>query len=698
MNLDDGYYHDGMMIWFKGFCTKGYMLAAPDLLNSSSEMLHEQEDNLRGLLSSLPDNCKVQFSWGCNSDYRDVLDHYYDDTMKLAKEEWSFTTRMERYERYKKKMDAGDLRREKLFLYITLPLGSAARPKPADLNTSNVKAMRAFFDNVQHMIKLHLSACGIKAMDETDYYMNHLCFFNPCADNILGDNLSGYDPEKTILENTYRSDVLGNTPTSEEPFSMFFDSHYHSIMVMSRAPSFTYMGQIFILTSLPFLNYRITINLEYQPIEKEISNTERIIKRLSGEFNADPSKQGHVESIKQARQKIANLSDGSLKPMKFELYIHIWGIDKTEVQTKTAAIKAAIKKMDSADLTEASLDTQAIGMFARTIPGSGVNHPYNYYKLYCESNYIAALIPYSSTFRAFEKAEALYDGNNNNLVGLVNFLGTTPQHCAVFGSSGSGKSALMCDLLSQTEPYYGFTAIIEEGVSYGIYTLAYGQTPLIIHPEADITINYLDTSQLPLGPRQIGTATAFAGQMAGKSGNEERDNFRHGLLQYFITELYQSSADDWRLKNPELFLEAASLARASQRYLEMIMPPGSSLQEAYFEYRDKRNDLKDEYEDHTPEELSNYILDPRTAEHAMNFCFIFYQAEDYPTHSDLCQYIMIFDDPSRMSREDQKTLIALMEVWQAGGSYGTLFDGPSNVTIKDKIAHFELGYIDEGDE
>ncbi len=36
--------------------------------------------------------------------------------------------------------------------------------------------------------------------------------------------------------------------------------------------------------------------------------------------------------------------------------------------------------------------------------------------------------------------------------------------------SGAGKSVTMCDLLSQTEGYFAYTVIIEEGLSYGIYT------------------------------------------------------------------------------------------------------------------------------------------------------------------------------------------------------------------------------------
>ena len=71
-------------------------------------------------------------------------------------------------------------------------------------------------------------------------------------------------------------------------------------------------------------------------------------------------------------------------------------------------------------------------------------------------------------------AEALYDGSNHNLIGVRNFLSGTPQLAVFLGMTRGGKSAFICDLLSQTDPYYDFTLIVEEGLSYGIWTQAQG--------------------------------------------------------------------------------------------------------------------------------------------------------------------------------------------------------------------------------
>jgi hypothetical protein len=124
------------------------------------------------------------------------------------------------------------------------------------------------------------------------------------------------------------------------------------------------------------------------------------------------------------------------------------------------------------------------------------------------------MLPVTSTFTGhLGTAEAIYDGPNSNLIGVQTFSGSgdnqAPQQAVLLGMSGSGKSVTVCDLLTQTEGYFGYTVIIEEGLSYGIYTATVqeGARPIIIHPDGDLTINYLDTKGLPLSP--IGANLTF---------------------------------------------------------------------------------------------------------------------------------------------------------------------------------------------
>ncbi len=59
-------------------------------------------------------------------------------------------------------------------------------------------------------------------------------------------------------------------------------------------------------------------------------------------------------------------------------------------------------------------------------------------------------------------------GRSDNLIGIETFSGSkdnqSPQHAVLLGMRGAGKSVTVCDLLSQTEGYFAYTVIIEEGL------------------------------------------------------------------------------------------------------------------------------------------------------------------------------------------------------------------------------------------
>jgi hypothetical protein len=69
--------------------------------------------------------------------------------------------------------------------------------------------------------------------------------------------------------------------------------------------------------------------------------------------------------------------------------------------------------------------------------------------------------------------------------------------------TGAGKSVIIADLLAQIGHLFGFRLIVEEGLSHGVLTRAQGCEPVLINPNGDLTINYLDTSGGPLSPLHL---------------------------------------------------------------------------------------------------------------------------------------------------------------------------------------------------
>jgi hypothetical protein len=134
--------------------------------------------------------------------------------------------------------------------------------------------------------------------------------------------------------------------------------------------------------------------------------------------------------------------------------------------------------------------------------------------------------------------------------------------------SGAGKSVTVCDLLSQTEGYFGYTVIIEEGLSYGIYTATVeeGARPIIIHPDGDLTINYLDTKGLPLTPDHLSAATALVARMIGTSAQEGKQMLRQAQIAKYLNLLYEDAFQDCQKKRHDQLLAIARHAMALQNF------------------------------------------------------------------------------------------------------------------------------------
>src|SRR6478752_5030054 len=168
--------------------------------------------------------------------------------------------------------------------------------------------------------------------------------------------------------------------------------------------------------------------------------------------------------------------------------------------------------------------------------------------------------------------EALYDGSNHNLIGVRNFLSGTPQLAVLLGMTRAGKPAFVCDLLSQTDPYYDFTLIVEEGLSYGIWTQAQGSTPIIIQPDGDLTINYLDTHGGPLTNLQITTAAALVLKMMGPPADEDRRNLRLAQITQYIEQLYTDRFNEWISEDASRLDMVARYAMAAFEYKAAHLP------------------------------------------------------------------------------------------------------------------------------
>ena len=172
---------------------------------------------------------------------------------------------------------------------------------------------------------------------------------------------------------------------------------------------------------------------------------------------------------------------------------------------------------------------------------------------------------------------------------------------------------------------------------------------------------------------------------------------RSAQLTSYVHQLFMDAHIDWSRRHPQLAEDARRLACAVYGWKQRGSV-GTTLLEAFVDYRDRRGKEDDEVLEFTAKlseaEITKFAQTPATAPLVARFACTFFQPEDYPTHGalvDLLSYARLPEHPK--AEIDQ--LATLLRAWSKEGTYGQLFDGVTTVSLDRSVAHFELGYVPE---
>lgn len=697
-------YLDEDLIIYRGLARggaigRGYNVEMPDTENTDASWLMTLEDNLRVLLRLIRPDLRLQVSWSVDSDYRKELENYRQKTESLPQDRWSTRQREERYRRYDKKIKTHQLRREHLQFYFTSRIQGKVMGGGRQYYEELLQAAKREQGELEEALRGQLGGLGgrISPMSDLEHLEAFYRYFNPSAFENEALKLEDiHDASKSVCEMCFNSDAA---PVRMGTSTFKMDGFYQGICVMKTLPKFTYIGMMRQLTQLDILDYQITVNIEAGDVEKDRIATEGKVTRLE-RGKITPSLEATLIKL---RTRIRRLTTNEVVPYRMHLIVRVWDKDADTCASKLAALKNSILKLGGAQSYEPTLPTSVRNYWQLCMPGwSWAN--YNDFKLYVEDVNLADLLPISSTPTGdLEDAEALYDGPRGALVGCTTFVGKQgaqrPEHGIMFGASGAGKSVFTIDLLTQTAPYYDYTAIVEEGLSYNLFTRLYGCKPIIVQPNGNLTFNYFDTRGLPLSPDQLGGATSIAHLMGGPPPDIDKDRIRQALLAKQIERLYIDQYETWANHHPDQRIEAARRVAIADEWRKARMPQGTVISDAWMEFRSawmEGDSMASDLNGMTVDEarMEDYINNPGNQWEMMSLGYTLMTPEDMPTHSQFVELLNL-ESRQRRAHDDLGLLKMLLEPWSRTGRYGAIMDGVNNVDLKGKVVHFELSYIPE---
>lgn len=675
-----------------GAVAKGYKIQLPFLGNSHDKDLNEWHDKLRCLLKNLSEEEMLHIYWKKDSDYHEALENYGKKTKSSVGFEKNYRERRENY--FKSKLEKNQLQRSETYVYISKKLNNNrkffSRRKHLEREYSTIleqnnQSLSLWKTKLQNSFGqwTHIQ----EQKDDDNYWLLRQIFDPRSHSGNKNNALISFDPNETVDQNCLYS--TGVT-TQKEHMRFFFGGNYHSIFVMKRWPKVTYPGMILeVLNRVPGL--MVNANIFATNNRQEAADEKRQLKRLIRMRTESDIDVDLDVAIEKKKQKIQDLATGNVKTFNVELIFCLKADTEEKIAKIEETFRNAILGLDGAEILEPDLDLVANTLFFHTLPGYINADQEKDFCIYAQDEYLADMLPLYSTFNCFlEDPEALYDGSLKNLVGLKTFYRGSPQHSLLFGMTGAGKSVFMEDFLTQTMPYFDYTVIIEEGLSYKNFTQSMGEEPIILHPNYKKTLNVFDTFGLPLMPENIGFVATFVANLLGNA-NDEVYQLRIAQLSEYIHDIYNDKARSWLKNHPEDVSYVQRLTYAL--FLWQKEQKEENLVDAWLSFKTQEH-YDRLFSSVNDSEAKEFCLKPENSDLLYRLLVSGFLVEDFPTLSDLID--LMKTSPKRThNREKIFELATRLSVWTKKGSYGVLFDGATTLDIKKKVVHFELGMIPE---
>jgi hypothetical protein len=719
VHVPDCYLVDDLLIFgdiTRGVICQGIDVSMPDQTNVEADVINALEGDLRTFLANLQEGERLQVQFYKDSDYERELERYQRITDKGNMCRFSRRHRTERYERYVERMENDRLIQSNLRFYISTKI-QAAKFRAGGLSR------RAHYERIVNTYKqsfdqrvqvgdqlLKSYGGGMRALDGVGHLRELLRYFGPSLSKLyLAEDILS-DPHANLMQLARAGSA---SPLEGADRGFFLDGNYFGLLALSTMPKQTFMGMMQIVTGLAVPNYRIVVNCYPLSVEKEILKTEEEQEKLERSTENRSGRQAKLRvqaGMEKNALRVRRLMSNQVIPFRAQFVVIAYDQTKEGLRSKMAALKGAVGKLGGIRYYEPSWEIATMNYYNAAIPGWSFD-PYDDFTHKLDDVNLVDLLPIGGTPKGdLEKAEALYDSEAGNLIGLRTFSGEegaeSPLHSMIVGSKGSGKSLLVNDILVQTEASYDYTVIVDNGLSYGVYTqcVEEGAAPIIIRSNGNYTFNPFDTRGLPLSNEILGNITALMSLLIGGADTPEKRRYREALMTSQVREIYADYYRRYRREHEDRLAQIAREALCVGRWHKERSSQGDGFVDAFVEFQEFQKDDPEAAGEwlgnYSASEIEALLQNPKSEAVLESMVFAHFRPEEFPTLHDVQDEIQARGQrrPATPESEEYAIIGKLLEVWLRDGPYGPIVDGVTNIRLDGKIVHFELGRIKESEQ
>jgi hypothetical protein len=686
--------------------SRGTCVEVPDMRSADNRTILDLRRQNAHLLALVGSTTALQVQWTVEDDFAGALDAY--SARKGAGSPWCRRTCAVRRAYYDHRIAEGSLRRERVHVYMGRRCeGLAAR------DVRSTAACEAFLRQASSALDSQLRMLGMvhtlgswEPMGNDAHALHLRKFLNPSLARLFsapsGLGVIPLDLGRSVRANCLRSDfeAFAAGGGGERGSLLCFDGNYHAIFVMRELPRGTRPGMLMPVLDAVNRGASITLAIRPLPVTAEIERLRREIDELSA-FLSDRRAAGVENDIRLRHGRIDSLLSSATIPFNLLFVVRVWADTPEAIAASSLAMRTALQGIDGAEFMQVNNAAQARHLFYETIPGN-LGGTYRGWDIYVENHNLADLMPISSTFTGhLGEAQALYDSPARSIVGvrLVTPNGT-PQHSVVVGVNGSGKSALLMDLMSQTDCEWAYRFYQEEGLAFVTQAQLCGMRSLVLRESGDCTLNPFDTLGLPLTSAAIARVVRTCMKLVGLSRDEDRNRRREGLIGEYVRSHFEDCAEDWKNAGEERWRGMARRALAAEK----MRSGDDDLLDGHLALRElERTDpgaaaalIASAGDD----DVLRHSIHPQGRRAVEAMAYSLFSAGDYPTFDGLVALMrhgrLSHHRSAAVASELDFLSSELAKGLRSGGVVGGFLDGPTNVEIRGPGLHFDTSRLPEG--
>ena len=707
----EGWFERGMLWWGPSLdrhtrFSQGARLEVPDMRAADPRTLMELSAQNGLFLASIGERSAFQVHWTIESDYTAALERYQG--VPSQGEAWCHRSRVVRKRYYDQRLAEGTLRRERVYFYLGRSceeLGSATLGQRLEAE-SYLDQVRTGFDIQWDALRGLYTLGRWSPFSDADHCIHLRKFLNPSLSaTVLSAETEaslGFDPDRSIRGNCLRGELnafsLRSAGGREDV--LMLDGNYHGLFVMRELPRATRPGMLLPILAAASEGICITLNVYPLSIDSEIERLRREIAELSL-FLSDKKSLGVENDIITRRARIDSLLSSVTIPFKMLFVIRLWDRTQDGLAAKMLAVKTTLHRIEGAAFFHVTSRARALHLFYETLPGH-LGSGYRGWDIYVENRNLVDLMPISATFTGhLGEAQALYDSPSGGLVG-VRLLASdgTPQHSMVVGVNGSGKSAFLIDLMSQSQCYWGYRFFQEEGLAFSTLARLSGMESLVLRESGERTLNPFDTLGLPLTGMNVAGVVRTCMKLIGHSRDEDRNKRRESLIAGYVFSHFMDAAEDWKNRDEGRWHALARRAALAER----LRGAHEEFLDGFAALRERERlfpaECAQSLAEIPEEEVVRFCTSKAGGQAVMAMVFTQLTPDAYPQFSGLVSLMRHARMPHHRSgavgEEMDFLSTELGKGKRLGGLVGPFIDGVTNLRLEGPGLHFDTSYVADG--